>query len=52
MNTTQAAMIVERLLKRRIDIAIEADGCDDRFYLTELEWEAVEKLLFAYKGEL
>ena len=51
MNLTEAMQIIRALRERKRQISIDADGCDDRFYLIEREWEAIWELLEACEGE-
>jgi len=47
----EAMLIVEELLRKREQIIFDADGADDRFYLSEKEWEAIRIIHAACKQE-
>lgn len=51
MNICEVTDVLRALRERRREVMIEADGCDDRIYLTEREWEAVFEALELVEGE-
>lgn len=51
MNLNEAIKIIEVLFKKKEQIEFDADGADDRFYLNDLEWQAIKELYDICLGE-